>query len=156
MPQLDLFTFFPQIFWGFLLFFIQFFIVSYYFLPLLASSLKFKQKYLTTLFQKEALQATTGTSSIHTDTNLLLNSIKELEKTFGDVSKNCDVSIKNTRRSILTNLFSTLNYQVTKIPFLVCAIPTFYRSIFNFKNSKKKQKQKQQKQSKKIKKRKRL
>lgn len=144
MPQLDLFTFFPQIFWGFLLFFVQFFIVSYYFLPLLASSLKFKQKYLATLFQKEASLSTTNNVSVHnnTDANLLLNSIKELEKTFGNISKNCEVSTKNTRISILTNLFSNLNYQITKIPFLVCAIPTFYRSLFNFKNSRKKQSKK--------------
>lgn len=139
MPQLDLFTFFPQIFWGFLLFFVQFFLVSYYFLPLLASSLKFKQKYLATLFQNEASLVTTNNLPIQTDANLLLKSLKELEKTFANISNNCDISTKNTRINILTNLFSNLNYQITKIPFLICAIPTFYRSIFNFKKSKKKQ-----------------
>jgi hypothetical protein len=139
MPQLDLFTFFPQIFWGFLLFFVQFFLVSYYFLPLLASSLKFKQKYLATLFQNEASLVTTNNLPIQTNANLLLKSLKELEKTFANISNNCDISTKNTRINILTNLFNNLNYQITKIPFLICAIPTFYRSIFNFKKSKKKQ-----------------
>ena len=146
MPQLDIFTFFPQVFWGFLFFFFQFFIVSYYFLPLLASTLKFKQKYLTTLFQKETSSLATE-SSLHLFKNndVLLTSIKEAEKIFENISKNCNSSIKNVRSNLLLQTFGNINYQISKIPFLVCAIPTFYRSVFTFNFSKTKHKSKAKK-----------
>jgi len=136
-------SFFPQIFWGFILFFIPFFIVSYYFLPLLASTLKFKQKYLSTLFKKETLlSSTSGIVSSTTDNNLLLISIKEIDKTFNRVFENCKISTQKARTNILTNTFSKINYQISKIPFLVCAVPTFYRSLFNLKGFKTTQKSK--------------
>jgi hypothetical protein len=44
MPQLDIFSFFPQIFWGFLFFFLYFFFVSFYILPSFALSFKEMEK----------------------------------------------------------------------------------------------------------------
>ena len=136
MPQLDLFTFFPQIFWGFLFFFVQFFVISYYFLPLLASTLKFKQKYLITLFQKET--STQIQTFIQKDYNaLLLGSIKEIENLFGNIYSICNVSDKNFRLNLLTKTFVNVNSQIIKTPFLFCALPRFYSFVFNSLKAKK-------------------
>ena len=52
MPQLDLISFFPQIFWSFILFFSFFFYLSFAIIPKVATILKFRQKSLIILANK--------------------------------------------------------------------------------------------------------
>jgi hypothetical protein len=130
MPQLDLLTFFPQVFWGFLFFFFLFFTISYYFLPLLASTLKFKQKYLSILLKKEGMITnSTQISTQESSNSLILSSIKEIELIFGNVSKLCEISDKNCRLNLLTNTFKNVNNHIVKTPFLFSALPRFYTAF---------------------------
>lgn len=146
MPQLDLLTFFPQVFWGFLFFFIQFFIISYYFLPLLASTLKFKQKYLSMLFQKEGTSTnSSGVLNYENNNALLLSSIKEVDIIFGKVSNICHTADTNFRLNLLTKTFANINNQIIKTPFLFCALPRFYSFCFSSIGSKAKPKTKKTK-----------
>lgn len=52
MPQLDLISFFPQIFWCFILFFAFFFYFSFLIIPKVATTLKFRKQKLVLLANK--------------------------------------------------------------------------------------------------------
>lgn len=123
MPQLDLFTFFPQIFWGFLFFFIQFFILSYYFLPLLASSVKFRSKYLMSdtsipevVASVENADAVVSGISGQSIFSLVLD---EFEEILGKLTMQYALSIKATRLKVLAKTFGNINSQVVKMPFAI-------------------------------------
>lgn len=113
MPQLDLFTFFPQIFWGFLFFFVQFFILSYYFLPLLASTLKFKKKYVSSL--ASVLHKEASLPSVeNVNNNLLSICFKELSKTFSNIYTNCNLSVATSLSDLEKKNFHAIKKKVLK------------------------------------------
>ena len=123
MPQLDLFTFFPQIFWGFLFFFVQFFILSYYFLPLLASSVKFRSKYLMSeTFTPETVVKIENTDVVVPGISgqpVFSFVLDEFEEILGKLTMQYDLSIKATRLKVLAKTFGNINSQVVKMPFAV-------------------------------------
>jgi len=52
MPQLDKFSFGPQVFWFFLLFIITYYVITFHFLPRIATSLKVRTKMLNLLHRE--------------------------------------------------------------------------------------------------------
>lgn len=123
MPQLDLFTFFPQIFWGFSFFFIQFFILSYYFLPLLASSVKFRSKYLMSdTFTPEVVANVKNADIVVLgipEQSIFSLVLDEFEEILEKLTMQYDRSIKATRLNVLVKTFGNINSQVVKMPFAI-------------------------------------
>ena len=120
MPQLDLFTFFPQIFWGFLFFFVQFFILSYYFLPLLASSVKFRSKYLMSeSLMSEIVVKKENAEVVGSGQPVFSLVLEEFEEILVKLTTQYDLSIKAARLKLVVKTFGNINSQVIKMPFAV-------------------------------------
>lgn len=118
MPQLDIFSFFPQLFWGFLFFFFYFFFVSFYILPSLAASIKFKKKqflFLSTVVLKNRNPMNSSNVSDH----FLALSFKEMEKLIVSCSNYFDFWNKKVQLQILANPLLIVNreYLVKSFPF---------------------------------------
>lgn len=80
MPQLDLVSFFPQLFWSFILFFLFFINMSFSLIPKLAVILKFRKKKLIVL-------ATEINSKKDGSSRLLFEYDQSLKKSFSEINQ---------------------------------------------------------------------
>lgn len=115
MPQFDQFSFLNQVFWLFIVFLNVYFLITYYFLPILSSNLKFRKK--------KILKNDKKIFNIYFEKSqqyLFLNKI------FQDIISHSDSyinKIRNTNLSIIyslkQNLLKKFNFKKNLINFYV-------------------------------------
>lgn len=117
MPQLDLVSFFPQIFWCFVLFFSFFSYFSFLIIPKIATILKFRKKKLIIL-ANEINSKKDGSSSLLIEYDTVLkNSLHEITILFKNVLTFGSTWIPAAMLKLNTTAFRTTNQRFLNSAF---------------------------------------
>ena len=117
MPQLDLISFFPQIFWCFVLFFSFFFYFSFCIIPQIATILKFRKKKLIIL-ANEINNKKDGSSFLLTEYDTVLkNSFNESTTLFKKLLHFGSTWVPSTMLRLNTTAFRSTNQRFLNSTF---------------------------------------
>lgn len=118
MPQLDLISFFPQVFWCFVLFFVFFFCFSFFMIPKIATVLKFRKKKLV-LLANEINSKKDGSSFLLMEyDNLLKNAFLEITQTLKNVLTFGNSWVSSTIYKLNITEFQQINQRYLRSSFL--------------------------------------
>lgn len=117
MPQLDLISFFPQIFWCFVLFFLFFFYFSFIIIPQIATILKFRKKKLIIL-ANEINNKKDGSSFLLIEYDTVLkNSFQEITSLLKSLLQFGNSWLPSTMLKLNTTSFRSTNQRFLNTTF---------------------------------------
>ena len=125
MPQFDQGSFLNQVLWFFLVFINSYFLITYFFLPIISKNLKFRKKKIS-VNQKNL-------------SDIQLENLQQqifLNKTFQNISDHYNISLKKIGeesisqiRPLRDKVFNNVTFKNILVDF--CAKLTFYPKKFN-------------------------
>lgn len=117
MPQLDLISFFPQVFWCFVFFFLFFLYFSFFAIPKIATILKFRKKKLVVL-ANEINKKKDGSSALLMEyDNILKNSFSEITQILKNLTNFGNVWLSATIYKFNTSEFLKINQRFLNSSF---------------------------------------